>query len=397
MTEGPSPSLVVTEEVRTRWAAVIAVAVGAFTLVISEFLPVGLLPEIASDLGVSDGQAGLMITGPGVLAAVAAPIVTVLGARLDRRTLLIGLGVILFTSNVIAVCASNFAIMIVARALLGVAVGGFWAAGVSVAPRLARPADLAKATAVISSGITIATVVSLPIGPMLASAAGWRAAFMVGAGLGLLAVLIQVVALPAMPAHSSSAVRALGAAVATTSARVGMLASAVIFFGHFAAYTYLVPYLHDAELPPQWLTVCLLAYGVAGIAGTVLAGITAGRALKATTVVVTAIMVVAILALSRVEPGTFAAVALVSLWGMAWGGVPVFTQVWMLRALGSQAEGGFALVVTASQAALAMGSLAGGLIVDHAGVRAAFAVGAVTAAVGVIATATARAPRLIED
>jgi len=183
MTTDAAPTDAETSNQPSHWTAIIAAAAGSFTLVVSEFLPVGLLPVIAADLDVSEGRASLMITGPGLLAALAAPIVTIVAGRVNRRMLLVALGVVLPASNLIAAMADTFTVMLIGRVLLGIGVGGFWTVGVSVASRLASPRMQARATAVISSGITIGTVASLPLGPLIAKAAGWRMSFFVAAAL----------------------------------------------------------------------------------------------------------------------------------------------------------------------------------------------------------------------
>lgn len=118
----------------TDWVAVWAVAAGAFALVMSEFLAIGLLPDVAKSLGVSEGTAGLMVTAPGLMAALSAPLLTVAAARVDRRAILLSLSVLLVASDLLAALAPAFSVLMVARLLLGVAVGGFWTIGVSVAP-----------------------------------------------------------------------------------------------------------------------------------------------------------------------------------------------------------------------------------------------------------------------
>ncbi|MBW8837392.1 MAG: MFS transporter, partial [Burkholderia sp.] len=108
------------------WLAVVAVAIGAFAFVTTEFLPVGLLPRVAADLGVSPGTAGLMVTVPGVIAAISAPGLMLVAGRMDRRRVFLLLTALLLASNLISAFAPNFTVMLVGRALLGAALGGFW-------------------------------------------------------------------------------------------------------------------------------------------------------------------------------------------------------------------------------------------------------------------------------
>ncbi|NUP03047.1 MAG: MFS transporter, partial [Nonomuraea sp.] len=122
--------------VRARWAAVLAVAVGTFTVVTSEMVPVGLLTPIGGTLGVSDGTAGLMVSLPGLVAAVSAPVLAVATRRLDRRIPLLALAALLALANLAAALAPNFPVMLAARVLTGVSIGGFWAFAAGLGPRL---------------------------------------------------------------------------------------------------------------------------------------------------------------------------------------------------------------------------------------------------------------------
>ena len=150
VTEKPASTL-------SAWLAVLSVAIGAFALVTTEFLPVGLLPAIARDLGITDGQAGLMVTMPGLLAALAAPAVTVGAGRLDRRYVLLGLITLLLISNLAVAFSDSFITLLIGRLLLGIGVGGFWVIGVAVGPRL-MPWAAVRATSLVFAGVSLGTV-----------------------------------------------------------------------------------------------------------------------------------------------------------------------------------------------------------------------------------------------
>lgn len=170
------------------WSAVVAIGVGASTLVTTEFLPVGLLPQIAQDLAVSEGQASLMVTAPGIVAAGAALLTISVGKRIQRQHALLVLLSLLVISNAMVACANSLGVLLAARMLLGVAVGGFWTIGVSLGPRL-RPDAIGRATSVIFSGVTVGTVAGVPAGTLLGRLLGWRLAFAAFAALVLLVVV----------------------------------------------------------------------------------------------------------------------------------------------------------------------------------------------------------------
>ena len=361
---------------RSAWLAVGAIAVGTFVMVTTEFLPVGLLTDIARGLNVSDGTAGLMVTMPGVLAALAAPALTVAAGRLDRRTVMIALTALLLVSNLAAALAPSFTTMLMARLLLGLCVGGFWAFAPGVGTQLVPPAAQARAVALILAGISAGTVLGVPAGALLGSYAGWRSAFAVSAGLTLVVLLMQIWLLPALPAARAIRPRDLLRPLTQRMSRVGLWAVMLLVAGHFAAYTYLKPLLQQVfGLSPGLVTALLLIYGAAGFAGNFIGGQLVGRSARLG-MVVTALLLAAALAMSTlVGDGLVAGVLVVVAWGMAFGMVPVSATGWMLKALPDAPEAGQAMLVTAFQVAIATGALLGGVAVDGSGIASAMLLG----------------------
>lgn len=358
---------------RRGWFGVLSVALGSFVLVLSEFLPIGLLPAIASDLGISVGTAGLVIVATGLAGAIGAPVVTVFTSRVDRRIVLLSLTVLLVISNIFGAFAPNLAVLLVARLLLGLAIGGFWSIGAGIANRLVHQGAVIRATSFITAGVSIATVVSLPLGAFVSSVTSWRVAFIIGAALGAVALVGQLILLPRIPALQRVRFATLGGLLAFPKARIGLIATALAFFAQFSAYTYVAPYLEDVvRVSPSTVTIALLAFGVAGIAGNFIAGYTLSRNLTATltvTKVVLAASVVALPLLAWSVPGVF---VLLVLWGLVWGALPLGLQTWMSGAAPSASDGSLALFVTTIQLAIAGGSVVGGVVVTSFGLAVDF-------------------------
>ncbi|MCD0486391.1 MFS transporter [Streptacidiphilus sp. ASG 303] len=372
------------------WPAVASVSLMCFVLVLTEFLPIGLLPALASDLHVSLGTVGLVVVAPGLTAAVVAPLLTVASGRLDRRRVLVMLALLTAASNILAACAPDMAVMAAARVLLGVGVGGFWAMGAGVAVRLVPARAAHRATALITAGISAGTVVSLPLGALVGHLAGWRTAFLLAAGASLLALTALVLRLPALPATGAVSLTTLTTALRRPGPRTALLGAALIFLGHFAAYTYLTPYLEDrAHFGPAAVTAVLLAYGAAGLAGNFAAGAAIGRSPRTVHVAATALVAAVAALLGPLSGAAPAVVALVVVWGAAFGAVPLVLQTSITRTTPEDPESGMALLVSVSQIALAAGSFAGGLVVDGYGIRAGFTFGA---ALALLSTATRLLP-----
>ncbi|MEV4547624.1 MFS transporter [Nonomuraea wenchangensis] len=351
--------------VRARPLAVASVALGTFTLVTSEMLPVGLLTPIAADLGVSPGTAGLTMTAPGLVAAVAAPALAVAARRADRRTLLIGLMALLAVADLAAALAPGYAVMLAARVATGVSIGGFWAFAAGLGARLVPERQVGRATSVILGGVSVASVLGVPAAALVSSSAGWRAAFAAMGVLALALLVLLAVTLPALPAAAPDAGTGAGFRMSRALALVLVL-TVLIVGGHFAAYTYLRPFLEQvAQAGPGLVGAALLLYGAAGVAGNFVAGARAARSPRAVLVVLAALIALATAALALAAPPLVALVV----WGLGYGGVGVALQLWIMRSGGG--EMGTALFVSAFNLSIALGALVGGRVVDGVSIAAA--------------------------
>ena len=371
---------------RDAWPAVVAIALGSFALVFSELIPVGLLADISGHLGVSIGAGGLMVVVPAVAAAVAAPLLALCSARLERRTVLVGLSALVLVSDVIGGLAPGIGVMLTARAVLGVCVGGFWVFGAGAAITLVSEQARGTAMAVVSSGIFIATVASLPAASLIGTLTTWRAAFAVAAVFAVIAVAAQLAAVPRLGAGGPVRPRSLLTVVTRPVSRVGLVAAGAIFFANFAAYTYIGPLLHArAGLGASAITLVLLGFGLAGAAGNFGAGVTVRGHLRATLIGAGLLIAVSALLLATVTGARPATIALVATWGLGFGAVPVAAQSWMARAMPDGVEGGLALFVSALQGSLAAGSAAGGIVYDAKGPGGVLVLAAAVAAAGSLA------------
>lgn len=368
---------------RDAWAAVVAIALGSFALVFSELIPVGMLADISGHLHVSLGTGGLMVVVPAVTAAVAAPVLTLVSARLERRSVLVGLSALVLISNVIAGLAPDIWVMLAARAVLGVCVGGFWVFGAGAAINLVSARARGTAIAVVSSGIFIGTVASLPAASLIGTLTTWRVAFAVAGVFAAIAVAVQLFTVPRLGAGGRVAPRSLLTVVTLPVPRIGLVAAGAIFFAHFAAYTYISPLLHArAGLGATAITIVLLGFGLAGAAGNFTAGVTVRRHLRVTLMSSGLLIAVSALLLAIITGARPLTIALVIVWGLGYGAVPVAAQSWMAEAMPANVEGGLALFVSALQGSLAAGSAVGGIVYDSAGSGGVLIVAAIVAALG---------------
>lgn len=366
--------------------AVLSVALGIFAVVTTEILPIGLLTPIGADFAVADGTAGLMMTMPGLLAAVAAPVVTLATARADRRLMLAAFVLLLAVANFLTAAATAYWLVLVARVLVGITIGGFWSIGAGLAGRLVPAPSAARATAVIFAAVPLGSVLGVPAGTLIGDLAGWRTAFVT---MGLLSTgvpALLLLTLPALPPERVTRPAVLRALLRRPDTRFALLMTFLVVMAHFGAYTYVTPFLREVtQAGPGMITGFLLVYGAAGVAGNFLGGAlvtrrprTAFGAAAATIAVATALLPV----LGRSEAG---ALALLVLWGLGYGAVPVCSQTWFARAAPRTPEAASVLFTASFQATIAAGALAGGSVVDHASLHAVMWLGAATALLVVLA------------
>lgn len=382
-----------------RWPAVYALFVGVFGLIAAEFLPMSLLTPMAVDLGVSEGMAGQAVTATALIALLTGLFLAVLTRGIDRRKVLLGFSVLLIASNILVALAPNLPVLLFGRILLGVAIGGFWTMSAAVAMRLVPPADVPKALSLIFAGVSLATVVAAPLGSWLGAAIGWREVFLWSAGFGALGLIAQWLTLPSMAATGSAGLGTLLAVLLRPGVWQGIACVALVFMGHFALFTFIRPFLELAlAADVGWITVFLLGFGIANFIGTLLAGPLIRRSLGFTLATMPLLAGASALALSGLTGASVLALVLVSLWGMAFGGVPVAWTTWNTRIAPDEAESAGGLIVAAIQFAIAAGAGTGGLIFDTAGATGVYTYGGAVLvvasgliALGVRSPASARA------
>lgn len=239
-----------------------------FAFTTTEMVPIGLLPAMSRDLHVSEGTVGLSVTLYGAIAGLFAPVLTVATRRVDRRLLLLLVLVVFVAGNAFTALSSSYTVLMVSRLLTGFAHGVMWSIAASIAIRLVPPDRAVRATAVVFSGISIASVVGVPLGTFIGGLSGWRAAFWVIAGAGVAILAAAAFLLPTLAPRAVVRRAELPRLLRDGNLRIATLVTAAMVVGHFAAYTYVAPFLEqDAGIPSDWVSALLLLYGVAGVAG----------------------------------------------------------------------------------------------------------------------------------
>lgn len=354
------------DSVRHTWTAVIAVGLATFSVVTTEMLPVGLLTSIAGTLSITTGSAGLMISLPALLAALFAPFVVIASGGIDRRRILCGLLALLVVANLASALAPDLIIMLAARILVGFCMGGIWAIAGGLASRLVPEKAIGLATSIIFGGVAAASVLGVPLGAFIGDIIGWRWAFGIMAIFSALVLAFHLAVIPALPVTGSANLSHFIALLGNRKIQTGLFLTLLLVTSHFVAFTFVRPLLISVSgFETQWIGAILLAYGIAGIAGNFLAGITAARYTAFTlTAIATGLVLTPLLFIVAGQSVTGGSGVLI-FWGLAYGGLSVGLMTWMMKAAPRAVEIAAALYVGVFNTGIALGSWSGGQIVDR--------------------------------
>lgn len=346
--------------------SVYAVGLSTFAVVTTEMLPVGLMTPIADGLQTSVGIAGLMISVPAILAAVCAPIVILAAGSIDRRQILGGLLILLTMANLGSALTTSIGWLLAARVVVGFCMGGIWAIAGGLAPRLVPQRQIGLATAIIFGGVSAASVLGVPIGTVVGDFLGWRWAFGAMAVFSVLVWMLNLWAIPALPVGQSVRLGQFTAELKRGPIQLGLVVTMLFVGGHFMAYTFVRPLLETVSgVDVEWIGILLFAYGVAGIASNFLMGAVASRQVGVALIAIAMALVVSIMGFAVLGATPIGGAVMLIVWGMAYGGVSVALQTWMMKAAPAAIEIATALFVSMFNVGIALGSLAGGQLVDH--------------------------------
>ena len=360
------------------WSAVGSLALCVALLIASEFMPVSLLTPIARDLHATGGAAGQAISISGLFAVAASLLVPGFARRIERRVLLVGLTALMLLSLLVIAVAPSFTVLMVARALLGIVIGGFWALATATVMRLVPKESVPRALAFIYVGNAVATAFAAPIGSYLGGVIGWRGVFWALAPIVAVNLVWLWFSLPVMPRSIEQRGGSVFGLLRRPHVRVAMLGVMLTFAGAFCAFTYLRPFLEAyLHVDPRQLSLLLLGLGLAGFVGTYAGGALAGSRLYSLLRWLPLGLGAVTAALVAVAHSMWAVAIAMVLWGAINSAIPVAWSAWLARGVSDDPEGGGGLMVAAIQLAIMLGGAIGGVVLDHIAVAAPFIVGAI--------------------
>ncbi|MEU3300897.1 MFS transporter [Streptomyces sp. NPDC006678] len=260
--------------------ALLALAIGAFGIGTTEFVIMGLLPEVAGDFQVTIPTAGYLVTGYALGVVIGAPLMTVLGTKVSRKRMLMVLMGLFIAGNVLSAVAPVFGVMLMGRVVASLAHGAFFGIGSVVAADLVAPAKKAGAIAMMFTGLTVANVVGVPMGTLIGQSIGWRTTFLVVAGLGVLGLAGVAKLVPEQPRPEGVRLRHELAAFRNVQVLLAMAMTVLGFGGVFAAITYITPMMTEvAGFADSSVTWLLVLFGLGMVGGNLAGGKFADRSL----------------------------------------------------------------------------------------------------------------------
>ncbi len=293
--------------------------------------------------------------------------------NLDRRLVLLAFTTLLISSNLLVAFAPNLPLLLAGRILLGVALGGFWTLSAATMMRLVPEEYIPRALSIMFSGVSAATVFAAPVGSYLGDVAGWRNVFLAAALLGAVVLVFQLATLPSLPPRGHSRFGTLVEVLRRPIVGRAMLAILLVFTGHFAFFTYIRPFLETVTgVDATGISGILLGFGVASFLGNYLGGILLERSMRLTLAIAPLVMSAIALTLAFAGGSIVTDTAMVVLWGLAFGAVPVAWSTWITRAVPDEAESAGGLFVATINFAIAVGAAGGGAIFDWSSAQTVF-------------------------
>ncbi|KGJ98271.1 MULTISPECIES: MFS transporter [Pseudoalteromonas] len=370
-----------------------ALTLSAFAIGTTEFVIVGLVPTIANDLGVSLPSAGLLVSLYAVGVAIGAPVLTALTGRWNRKVVLISLMGLFVMGNLLAWQAPSYETLIIARILTGLAHGVFFSIGSMIATSLVSKDKEASAIAIMFTGLTVALVTGVPLGTWIGQHFGWRATFLVVSSLGIIALIGSAVLVPKNLKQSVPATFKEQLQVVTKPRLLLVYLMTILGYGGtFTAFTYLAPILEQQTgFASSTIGIIMLVYGVSVAVGNIWGGKLADKRgpISALSIIFSALTVILLIFTFTME-SKVAAVLTILVWGaFAFGNVPGL-QLYVVKQAQQHTPNAVdvasGLNIAAFNIGIALGSITGGLVVEHMELKDTAWIGAVVSLLALIVT-----------
>ena len=370
---------------KTAWLRVVTLAVAAFIFNTTEFVPVGLLSDIARSFDMPSAQAGIMLTIYAWVVGLMSLPFMLLTSNIERRKLLIALFVVFIASHMLSFMAWNFEILVASRVGIAFAHAIFWSITASLAIRLAPAGKRAQALSLIATGTALASVLGIPVGRLVGQYFGWRTTFF-AIGIGALITLVCLARLlPTLPSEHSGSLKSLPALFRRPALISIYILTVVVVTAHFTAYSYIEPFVQTvAGLSENFATILLLVLGFTGIIGSAIFGKLGNQHASLLIGAAIALLVCCLLLLLPASGNTATLTALCAFWGIAIMLIALGMQVKVLALAPDATDVAMALFSGIFNIGIGAGALLGNVVSMNASMASVGYVGAIPAAAALI-------------
>ncbi|AOM41856.1 MFS transporter [Xenorhabdus hominickii] len=369
------------------WLALFILAISTFTIVTTELAPVGLLTPIAEGLNTSESSIGMTVSLYAWVGALSALFASVFLGHLPKKILLLTLTIILCVSNVLSATVASFEVLLIAHVVGALAHGAFWAMIGITAVALVPTKYLGTATSIVFGGVSAASVFGVPLSNYIGLYFGWRQAFWLMALLSVVAFMGIMLIVPRITVKSTVGINALKRVLGSTELWKIYSATLLAITAHFAAFTFIEPWLHSqATLSKSFIPTVLFIYGFAGLAGNFLTGFIIDKHLKIT-VTLSALLIGIVLLLLGHNSGSLSRTAILMalvVWGVSISGIFVGFQTWVLRLAGDEAFPASAVYVSFFNGAIGIGASVGAWMVSTLSLHVLFVTAGVAIALSIL-------------
>ncbi|MBS0031368.1 MFS transporter [Chitinophaga sp. 22321] len=350
--------------------SIFILALGGFGIITTEFSVIGILPVIAKEFQISIDTAGWLLSGFALTIAVTGPFTVLLTSRINRKWLMAGALSLFVLSNIASALAPNFTVLMIARIVPALMHPVFWSVAIAAASRQVAPKDVPKAVAIIMGAISIGTVLGVPLTTYIADLVNWQAAFIAAGVINLIGLSALVTYIPSMPVTGKSAPQHQISALANPQLWVNLLATIIMISGMFSTYGYLAAFLSKVSLMNgKEISLMLLLFGGASVAGNWLAGVLLSKNVMLTT----RLFIVALIGVHMLAyffGGHFTPIAIIiTLWGLIHTGGFLICQTRITAEAPDAPELATSLMVSFGNAGFALGSFLGGIMITRLGIQ----------------------------
>ncbi|EDN2157599.1 sugar transporter [Salmonella enterica] len=370
---------------KVAWLRVVTLAIAAFIFNTTEFVPVGLLSDIAESFHMQTAQVGIMLTIYAWVVAVMSLPFMLLTSQMERRKLLICLFVLFIASHVLSFLAWNFTVLVISRIGIAFAHAIFWSITASLAIRLAPAGKRAQALSLIATGTALAMVLGLPIGRVVGQYFGWRTTFF-AIGMGALITLLCLIKLlPKLPSEHSGSLKSLPLLFRRPALMSLYVLTVVVVTAHYTAYSYIEPFVQNvAGLSANFATVLLLILGGAGIIGSLVFGKLGNRHASSLVSIAIALLVICLLLLLPAANSEAHLAILSIFWGIAIMVIGLGMQVKVLALAPDATDVAMALFSGIFNISIGAGALVGNQVSLHWSMSAIGYIGAIPACTALV-------------